>query len=916
MRSEAVVASDQHERSDRMNRLKLNGCRQNAALMILLTMFFAGCGSETAETEKTASGTAYDSGGSQNYMAPAPASAPADAAFSFDNSDPAMMPPAPDSVTDRFAEESSERNAPGSGAATPRSVAQEGTRSQSGEEATVPSFKQGSFEPGENLAEAKDRSLASPAPAAGGLPGQPEAETMMGMGGMGGMAGGAIPGVQQNGARGDSGMHDSKATRVPVNIMRQQPSDGAAALVQREANRRLGERRIHTLDLLPGEELWVIARPEGTLNRRSENPEIPGCGSLMAQVPGQSTPVPVPLKHTAVTASVEAYIASVDVTQQFHNPFASKIEAVYVFPLPENAAVNEFVMTIGERRIRGIIREREKAEQIYAQARAQGHVAALMTEERPNIFTQKVANIEPGKQIDINIRYFNTLRYDDGSYEFVFPMVVGPRFNPPFSAGNNGQPDGIGSVARNQPGSSGQPTEVSYLKPNERSGHDISLTLNINAGIDVRDVRSVNHQVAVTEVSECQRKIVLSAADTLPNRDFVLRYRVAGEKIGSTMLTQADQHGQYFTMMVLPPADLRNVERSPMEMVFVLDCSGSMNGRPIEQAKAAIAHAVQQLTARDTFQIIQFNSTSSKLGTAPIPATPENLEKALRYLQSLDGSGGTVMLEGIRAALDFPHDEGRFRLVSFMTDGFIGNEQEILKTLGDKLGASRVFSFGVGQSPNRYLMDRMAIVGRGAVSYLSLNDDAVSIMEQFQKQISHPAMTDLYIDFGDMQVTDVYPQRLPDLIVGRPVIITGRYQGTPSAVTVGGRVGNNPQSFVVSVSNAAEAALTESGTSGSSSDEVASDQGDNIPQKHPGIAAVWARMKIADLMMAATQSPEQLEVVKQEALQTALNYNLMSAYTAFVAVDSLSRTAGEFGTTVAVPVPVPEGVRYDTSVSR
>jgi Ca-activated chloride channel family protein len=644
-----------------------------------------------------------------------------------------------------------------------------------------------------------------------------------------------------------------------------------------------GEARVRTTyELMPGEELWVIARGLTAPTQPAE--ERPGCGALMAKLPDVEKEVPVPLKHTSVVGNIDGYIATVDVTQQFHNPYASKIEAVYVFPLPENAAVNEFVMTVGDRKIRGIIREREQAERIYNEARSQGHVASLLTEERPNIFTQKVANIEPGKQIDINIRYFNTLRYDDGAYEFVFPMVVGPRYNPPATT------DGIGAVARGANGVSGQSTEVQYLTPNERSGHDVSLSLNIKAGVDIEDVRCVNHSVDVKTSSESERQITLSPGDSIPNKDFVLQYKVAGDKIKTAMMTHKDDHGQYFTMMLYPPAELTQVQRSPMEMVFVLDCSGSMNGRPLEQARAAVSHALLTLTPRDTFQIINFNSTSSQLGTTPVIATPENIQRGLTYLASLDGSGGTEMIRGLQAALDFPHDEGRYRLVSFMTDGYIGNDPDILHAVAQKVGDSRIFSFGVGQSPNRYLMDRMALLGRGAVAYLSLNDDPVQIMNRFNERISHPAMTALSIDWGTMNVTDVYPQILPDLIVGRPVVVTGRFTGEPSTVTVGGRTGMQPVSYSVAVDS------------------------DDTNKEHKGIAAVWARLKIADLTAQVSRTPNQAGELQQTVLQTALDYSLMSSFTAFVAVDSMTKTEGEFGTTVAVPVPVPEGVRYDTAV--
>lgn len=644
------------------------------------------------------------------------------------------------------------------------------------------------------------------------------------------------------------------------------------------------QRPAITFELQPGEELWVIAAAEDRVEAQPRNadPATPGCGALMARTEEDKQLIPVPLKHTDVRGTIDGYIASVNVKQQFQNPFASKIEAVYMFPLPQQAAVNEFIMTVGERRIRGIIRERKEAEKIYAQARSQGHVASLMTQERPNIFTQKVANIEPGKQIDIDIRYFHTLRWDDGEYEFVFPMVIGPRFNPA------GSPDPIVAVPRGGSAHAQQSTAAEYLAPEERSGHDISLAVDIRAGVAVEHIHSVNHNVNTTGSETDHQQVTLSATDSIPNKDFVLRYRVAGDTVKSALMTHRDEHGQYFTMMLYPPAKLASLQRSPMEMVFVLDCSGSMNGQPLAQSQAAVRQALKMLTPRDSFQMIRFSSNASQLGSQPLPATEENIQRALTWLSSLNGGGGTQMIEGIKAALDFPHDEGRFRLVTFLTDGYIGNEQQILTTLHQELGASRVFSFGVGQSPNRYLMDRMALVGRGAVTYLSLNDDAAQVMNGFAERISHPALTDVSIDWGDMQVTDVYPSRLPDLVVGRPVVLSGRFTGEPSTVRVGGLACMQPVDYEVSITD---------------------DQ-----QQHPAIAAVWARHRIADLMNQATYSPDLLPQIKQTVLQTALNHNLMSSWTAFIAVDSLTKTAGEFGTTVAVPLPVPEGVRYETTV--
>lgn len=590
--------------------------------------------------------------------------------------------------------------------------------------------------------------------------------------------------------------------------------------------------------------------------------------------------VPLPLKHTDVNASVSGYIASVEVTQQFQNPYDSKIEAVYVFPLPENAAVNEFIMTIGARKIRGIIREREEAEQIYQEAKSQGYVASLLTQERPNIFTQSVANIEPGKQIDVTIKYFNTLAYVDGWYEFVFPMVVGPRFNPP------GAKDGVGAVARGKQGVSGQSTEVQYLKPGERSGHDISLKLEINAGVEIEELACSSHVIRQEKISAERIAVSIAPNDSIPNKDFVLRYRVAGERIKSNLITHRDERGGFFTLMIYPPQGLRQLSRAPMEMVFVLDCSGSMSGNPIAQAKTAIERGLKLLEPGDSFQIINFSEKASALGPTPVEATPENVRRGLAYLKQLNGDGGTMMIEGIKAALDFPHDPERLRFVSFMTDGYIGNEAEILRAVHDKIGASRIFSFGVGSSPNRYLLDSMAKIGRGAVAYLALDDSAAPVMDGFFGRISHPALRDVEIDWGRMKVGNVYPRRVPDLFVGRPVILTGRFEGEPSTIRVRGKGGSRKLEFDIS------------------------ERGQGA--RHQGLPSVWARMKIADLADRSLWSED--DNLAEQIGQTALDYSLMSAYTAFVAADTGRKTKGEEGITVPVAVPVPEGVKYKTTV--
>ena len=692
--------------------------------------------------------------------------------------------------------------------------------------------------------------------------------------GRGTRGGGTLYGVQPTGPE--------ARRRVPG--LSNLPTTGSLFSTSSRRNGSVSTRTIPVeLINVSADELWIIARPEVPPAPAPPDDEGPGCGAMLAKLSKKDKKIPLPLKHTDVKGQISGYIATVNVTQQFHNPYDEKIEAVYVFPLPQNAAINEFIMTIGERKIRGIIRERKQAERIYQQAKSQGHVASLLTQERPNIFTQKVANIEPKKKIDVNIKYFNTLAYVDGWYEFVFPMVVGPRFNPP------GFTDGVGAVARGKAGISGQKTEVQYLKPGERSGHDISLAVDIDAGVDIEKLVCKSHVITNSSASRQRRTVKLSSLDSIPNKDFVLRYKVAGKTVKSALVTHRDKRGGFFTLMLYPPENLSYLKRAPMEMIFVLDCSGSMSGKPIAKAKQAITRALRKLQPGDTFQVIRFSNNASQLGPDPLPATPANIRKGLNYVESLRGSGGTMMIEGIKAALRFEHDPRRFRLVSFMTDGYIGNEAQILAEVHNSLGASRIFSFGIGSSVNRYLLDRMAKIGKGAVAYIGLDDSTAEIVDQYYDRISHPALTDVEIDWGSMDVADVQPSRIPDLFVGRPIIVTGRFKGNESTtIRVTGSVGDLTQEMEIPVNL------------------------DSAADTHPGIPCVWARKKIETLGNRATydNNPD----LPGEIKQVALEYGLMSSYTAFIAVDSSRKTEGDHGITVAVPVPVPDGVRYETTV--
>jgi Ca-activated chloride channel family protein len=325
-------------------------------------------------------------------------------------------------------------------------------------------------------------------------------------------------------------------------------------------------------------------------------------------------------------------------------------------------------------------------------------------------------------------------------------------------------------------------------------------------------------------------------------------------------------------------------------MVFTVDVSGSQQGAPLAQEKAATRYCLTHMGSEDTFQVIRFGDTSETRYPKPVPADDWHVRDALQWVDSFDAGGGTMLVDGIRTALLFPHEESRLRFVAFMTDGFIGNESEALREIHNSLGPARIFSFGVGSSTNRYLLDHMARMGNGAAAYLGLNDDANVVMADYFARISHPALTNITVDWNGMDASEVFPERIGDLFVGRPVVLSGRFKGpTPRQIIVHGTIGGRGVQLVVPV----EAQTVDTSPS-------------------QALAAVWARTKIDELSdRAIWDSNEQLP---GQIRQISLEYGLESDYTSFVAVDSLTQTAGDHGTTVFVPVPVPDGVRYETTV--
>src|SRR5262245_1096079 len=474
-----------------------------------------------------------------------------------------------------------------------------------------------------------------------------------------------------------------------------------------------------------------------------------------------------PLKHTDVKAEISGFLSRVVVTQQFVNPFKEKIEAVYTFPLPQTAAVDDMTMIVGDRTVKGKILRREEAQAVYEAAKSNGQVAGLLDQERPNIFTQSVANILPGQEVKITISYVETLKYENGAYEFVFPMVVAPRYIPKASEPNT---PAVSDASR---------LNAKVTAPGTRSGHDISLDVTLDAGLIVDSVNSTTHTVDIERPDVHSAHVRLRDGATIPNKDFILRYDVAGKSIQDALLTHRSEKGGFFTMILQPPEQVQVADVTPKELVFVLDTSGSMEGFPIEKAKETMKLALDGLYPSDTFNLITFAGDTEILFQKPVPATRENLRKAQAFLNSRSGSGGTEMMTAIKAALEPSDQQDHVRIVCFMTDGYVGNDMEIISEV-QKHQNVRVFAFGIGSAVNRFLLDQMAEAGRGEVEYIALSDDGSAAAKRFHERVRNPLLTDISIDWSGLPVADVYPQRIPDLFSAKPLTLSGRFTGAAS----------------------------------------------------------------------------------------------------------------------------------------
>jgi Ca-activated chloride channel family protein len=612
--------------------------------------------------------------------------------------------------------------------------------------------------------------------------------------------------------------------------------------------------------------------------------EPPGQGTLTILDQRGEAVKSCPLEHTSVQVDVSGFVAKVSVRQVFRNPQNAKIEAVYTFPLSSEGAVDSMTMRIGERLIKGEVKRREEARAVYEAAKASGNVASLLDQERPNIFTQAVANIMPGEKVEIEIQYSEVLAYADGAFKFAFPMVVGPRFIP----GSPTEKQGSGW----SPDTTKVP-DASLITPpvaaaGTRAGHDIDLTLKLNAGIPIQSIKSELHEIEVQRDGADRAVVSLKNKGEVPNRDFVLSYTVAGDEVRSGILSHKDGKNGYVTIIMIPPKRITPDRISPKEMIFVIDCSGSQAGKPLEKAKDTMRYIIDHMNPDDTFNIVDFNSGARVLFEEARKNTKDNRAKALRYLSDLQARGGTWMGPAVETICNIPAPKNRLRIVTFMTDGYVGNDFEIISLVKKYRNTSRWFPFGTGNSVNRFLLDQMARVGGGEPEYILLNSSGEEIAKKFYERIASPVLTDISLQQEGVALQDVFPESVIDLWSHKPLIFKARYNSPgKGTITIKGLAGGKPYTQTLHV---------------------------ELPEKETGnssLGSLWARAKVDDLMSrdwlnVQQHSPD--KGIKEEIVRVALEHQIMTQFTSFVAVEEATVTIGGQPTRVVVPVELPDGV--------
>jgi len=572
-----------------------------------------------------------------------------------------------------------------------------------------------------------------------------------------------------------------------------------------------------------------------------------------------------PLKETRVTAEVNGVIASVHVHQLYRNEGNKPLNAKYVFPGSTGAAVNGMVMTIGERRIRAQIKEKEQAQAMFAAAKAAGQTASLLAQKRPNVFSMDVANIAAGSTVDVELDYTEFLNAIDGEYQFTYPGVVGPRYG----GGAGGADLPVAWV--------GNP----YLHAGEVDPASFDITVQLKSAIPVHDVRCVTHRILTRWNGAEGGTVSLDEPKNVAgNRDFVLRYRLQGNAIvtGLTRYSWGGEH--YFMLLAEPPQRIAAEAVPPREYVFIVDVSGSMNGFPLDTARSLVGRLLAGLRPQDRFNILFFAGGSRVLAPASLPATPENLASAQQMLKEASGGGGTELLPALERALDMPAAEGTSRNLVLVTDGYVDVESSAFRLVDGKLGHANLYAFGIGTSVNRYLIEGLAKLGHAESFVVSNEEDAAREAARFQEYVGSPLMTGITVTGKGVELYDLEPRNQPDLLARRPVLVMGKYQHAKSGagIELGGVTGAGRQAWNFALD-------------GSSKDE--------------SLPILWARKRLERLYVF----PDAQATSREDIKALGLKYSLLTSATSFIGIDERLPTGDvEPATDVKQPLPLPEGV--------
>lgn len=610
------------------------------------------------------------------------------------------------------------------------------------------------------------------------------------------------------------------------------------------------------------------------------SPEEVGAGSLLLEADEAGALRPAPTVDTTVTMKIAGMVARVSVTQSFSNPGADWVNGVYVFPLPDDAAVDRLRMLVGERVIEGQIAERETARRTYDQARADGRKASLVEQQRPNLFTNRVANIGPGETVTVTIAYQQTVHYDKGRFSLRFPMTTGIRYIP-----GTAVPDGFdgGGWAYN----TDEVPDASAITPPVTAageGHDnpVSLAITLDTGFPLAALDSTYHPVTARETAPHRHTITLAGGTVPANRDFELSWTpVPQHAPRAALFTQAGEDVHYGLLMLVPPeGEWAQKTALPREMIYVIDTSGSMHGTSIVQAREALGLGLAELKNGDSFNVVEFNSTTRKFSPQALPATPANLARAQRWVAALDANGGTEMAGALRAVLNGSDDPARVRQVVFLTDGSVGNEEALFGIIHQRLGDSRLFTVGIGSAPNTYFMREAAAAGRGTFTHIGDVHEVGATMGALFAKLAWPVLSNLELSFADGGQVDYWPNPLRDLYVHEPLVVSFRTDSAIRGLRVSGSLHGADWSAELPASPGAGA---------------------------EGLDVLWAREKIRSLEQQRARGTPAGEI---RAAITALGlaHHIVTAHTSLVAVDvTPTRPAGTTSGDAAVPAKKPHG---------